>query len=50
VVVNLSGDELRGDGQSARVLRSTFLDRQNELCSEEVRLRDHEGLILMVNS
>jgi alpha-glucosidase len=50
VVLNMSGgDQLftfRELGSDARVLLSTSLDRDDELCRQEVRLRGHEGLIM----
>jgi len=50
VVLNMSGgDQLftfRELGSDARVLLSTSLDRDDECCRQEVRLRGHEGLIM----
>lgn len=50
VILNMAGDNLSFDfsevGPTARLLLSTFLDRENESCEHEVRLRGNEGVIL----
>jgi alpha-glucosidase len=50
VVLNMSGDrqqfEFSEVGPKARVLLSSFLDRQNEYCKQEIHLRGDEGLLL----
>ena len=50
VVVNMADDDLRFDfsevGPKARLVLSTFLDREGESLEREVGLRGNEGLIL----
>jgi len=52
VVLNTSGDDQQLNfselGSKAHVLLSTSPDRQDEACAHEVRLRGHEGLILVL--
>ena len=50
VVFNMAGDDLSFDfsavGPKARLLLSTFLDREDEFLEQEVHLRGNEGLVL----
>ena len=50
IVLNMSNEErvcdLTRHGENGRILLSTCLDIQHEYCGRQVRLRDHEGLVL----